>query len=91
MSRLFNFAMFYLGWFGCVVGAARGALWPGPAVVAALLFVHLALTPKRTRETRLILVLGVFGFVVDTLQGSAGVYAFTRDRRVDPIAASQNG
>lgn len=78
MSRLLNFAMFYLGWFACVVGAARGALWLGPAVVAALLFVHLALTPKRTQETRLILVIGLFGFVVDTLQASAGLYAFTR-------------
>ena len=77
MGRLLNFAMFYLGWFACVVGAARGHLWLGPAVVAALLLLHLALTSNREREARLFLVIGLFGFLVDTLQASAGLYAFT--------------
>lgn len=77
MNRLFNFAMFYLGWFACVVGAARGELWLGPAVVAALVIVHLFVTLQRAQEIRLILVIGLFGFAVDTLQASAGLYAFT--------------
>ena len=77
MNRLVNFAMFYLGWFACVVGAAHGELWLGPAMVAALLLVHLSLTPSRVQETRLILVVGIFGFAIDTLQASAGLYAFT--------------
>jgi Protein of unknown function (DUF2878) len=75
---LLNFAMFYLGWFSCVVGAARGWLWVGPAVAAALLLVHLALTPSRAREARLILLAGLFGFAVDTSLASAGLFAFTR-------------
>jgi hypothetical protein len=77
MSRLLNFAMFYLGWFACVVGAARGHLWLGPALVAALLLLHLALTSNREREAELVLVIGLFGFAIDTLQASAGLYAFT--------------
>jgi len=80
MRRLLNFAMFYLGWFACVVGAARGHLWLGPAMVAAFLFVHLSLAANRAQETRLVLVIGFFGFVVDTLQASAGLYAFTHSR-----------
>ena len=78
MGRLLNFAMFYLGWFACVMGAGRGQLWLGPSVVAALVLMHLCLTPRPLQETRLILVVGIFGFAIDTLQASAGLYAFTR-------------
>ena len=77
MSRLLNFAVFYVGWFACVAGAGRGQLWLGPAVVAALLMGHLLLTRDRTREATLALTIGMFGFAVDTLQASAGLYAFT--------------
>ena len=77
MGWLLNFAMFYLGWFACVAGAARGQLWMGPAVVAALLLIHLSFAPNRFREARLIVVVGLFGFTLDTLQASVGLYAFT--------------
>ncbi len=77
MMRLLNFAMFYVGWFACVAGAGRGQLWLGPAVVAALLVGHLLLTRDRAREATLALTIGLFGFAVDTLQASAGLYAFT--------------
>jgi Protein of unknown function (DUF2878) len=77
MGRLLNFAMFYLGWFACVMGAGRGHLWLGPSVVAALVLLHLYMTPRPVQEIRLILLIGIFGFAVDTLQASAGAYAFT--------------
>ncbi|MCK6555526.1 DUF2878 family protein [Candidatus Binatia bacterium] len=76
MSRWLNFVMFYAGWFACVGGAARGQLWLGPAVVAVFLLVHLAGTAKLTQEARLILVAGLFGFAIDTLQASSGLYSF---------------
>jgi uncharacterized protein DUF2878 len=78
MGRLLNFAMFYLGWVACVVGAAHGEFWLGPSVVAALVLTHLSLTPRAVQETWLILAIGLFGFVIDTVQASAGLYAFTR-------------
>jgi len=77
MGRLLNFAMFYLGWFACVMGAGRGHLWLGPSVVAVLVLLHLYMTPRPVQEIRLILLIGIFGFAVDTLQASAGLYAFT--------------
>ncbi len=78
MGRLTNFAMFYLGWFACVMGAGDGQLWLGPSVVAALLLIHLFMNAAPVQEARLILMIGIFGFAVDTLQASAGLYAFTR-------------
>ena len=78
MNRLLNFAMFYLGWFACVVGAGRGQLWLGPALVGVLLLVHLSVAANRAQEARLILAIGLLGFSIDTLQASAGLYAFTR-------------
>ncbi len=77
MTRLLNFVGFYLGWLACVAGAGRGQLWLGPVVVTAFLLGHLLLTPDRLREATLVLTIGLFGFAVDTLQASAGLYAFT--------------
>lgn len=76
MRRLLNFTMFYLGWFACVMGAGRGQLWLGPSVVAALVLLHFIMNPRPVQEFRLILLTGVFGFAIDTLQASAGLYAF---------------
>jgi hypothetical protein len=77
MNRFANFLMFYVGWIACVAGAGRGALWAGPATAAVLLLGHLALAPNRVREGVLVLIVGVFGFAVDTLQASVGLYAFS--------------
>ena len=77
MSRLLSFGMFYVGWFACVAGAGRGRLWLGPAVVAVLLMGHLFFTRDRVPEATLALAVGLFGFAVDTLQASAGLYVFT--------------
>jgi len=78
MNRFRNFAMFYLGWFACVAGAGRGQLWLGPALVGVLLLIHLSVAANRAQEARLILAIGLLGFSIDTLQASAGLYAFTR-------------
>lgn len=76
MRRIPNFLMFYVGWFACVAGAGRGELWAGPATAAVLLSAHLVLASDRVREGALVLAVGAFGFGVDTLQASAGLYAF---------------
>ena len=68
--------MFYLGWFACVMGPATGTCGWGPSVVAALALVHLFLAAAPVQDAKLILPIGIFGFGVDRLQASAGVYAF---------------
>jgi len=77
MNRVANFLMFYVGWFACVAGAGRGALWAGPGTAAALLLAHLSVASDRGREGVLILLVGLVGFTVDTLQASAGLYSFS--------------
>lgn len=76
MRRLSNFVMFYVGWFACVVGAGRGALWLGPATAAVLLLAHVGFASDRGREGALLIAAGAFGSGVDTLQASAGLYQF---------------
>jgi len=76
MRRFANFVLFYVGWFACVAGAGRGALWVGPATASVLLLAHVALAAERVREAALVVVVGAFGFGVDTSLARAGLYAF---------------
>jgi hypothetical protein len=76
MHRVINVCAFQIGWFACVVGAARGMPLLGPAVVLILLGLHLLLTPDATRELRLIIAAGVIGSTIDTAVMMYGVYSF---------------
>jgi len=63
MNKLFNFALFQLGWFASVLLGASQYHWLGPLVVFAILFVHLRSSPDREAERRLIgyaLLIGLF-------------------------------
>ena len=74
--KLLNFALYQIGWFCCVLGAAGGRPWQGAAVAGALMLVHLALLPRRTGELKLLLAAGLLGGVVDSLQSCAGLVVF---------------
>jgi hypothetical protein len=76
MRGVINFASFYAGWFACVAGAGRGQLWLGPAVVAVLIGLHLALVREPWRQASLIAVVALVGWCVDTALASAGAYSF---------------
>ena len=76
MPGIINFIAFYIGWFACVGGAARGWLWLGPLVVGGLLTLHLIVAREPRREARLILAAGMLGWLVDTAQASADVFSF---------------
>lgn len=81
-----NIASFYIGWFSCVLGAARGMTWLGPAVVFILFLLHLALAPGRSRELRLAVIAAGAGFAVDTALIAAGV--FTPVHKLLPLPLS---
>ena len=76
LDRVLNFAAFYLGWFACVVGTARGLTIMGPVVVAALLLLHLMFSSDRVRELQLIVWVGALGFAIDSSQAALGIFTF---------------
>lgn len=75
-KTLINVLSFYIGWFACVVGAARGYPMLGPLVVVLLLGLHLLLTVDTAREVRLLAIAGVVGSLLDTLMMWSGMYTF---------------
>jgi hypothetical protein len=74
---LINTIAFQLGWFACVLGAARGNSWFGPAIVALSLVFHLVLARNTLTEMRLFVCAGVLGFLLDSAQAAAGTFSFT--------------
>lgn len=78
MKRLANFIGFQIGWFSCVLGAAYGSLWLGPALVAVLAALNLYLRhpSQRLFELRLLGLASLLGLLVDSLLATAGVFTF---------------
>lgn len=76
IAKIVNFVGFQIGWFGAILGAARGWTWLGPVIVAVLLVVHLAGEKRRGPVLGLLLLTGVLGYAIDSLFVLAGAFAF---------------
>jgi len=85
-TTLLNIVGVYAGWFACVLGAARGAPWVGPIVVLLLLTVHCRLLPDVAQELRLLCIVGLLGFILDTLLAALGVFSFPGNSEVGWIS-----
>jgi len=70
-----SFAFMQVGWFACVLGAARGYPWLGPAVVFFGLAIHVRTQPRgaRVKEVLILALAAVLGFAVDTALLRCGV------------------
>ena len=81
LGTFFDAALAQLGWWVCVLGAARGYPILGPPVVTLLLILQTwGLSPAGRRQAwRGILLLGALGTTVDSLQGGLGVLDFGDD------------
>lgn len=75
-DTLINVALYQTGWFAMVLGASRGWPWAGAGAGLLLVFVHLVLTRDRGPEIFTVIVIGVIGTVVDSVQAFAGVFVF---------------
>ena len=75
---LVNVVAFYCVWFACILGAVHQ--WPliGPLSVLVLLGLHFYFLPNYSagQEWRLLIIAGVLGFVLDSLQAFFGVFSF---------------
>jgi hypothetical protein len=74
--KIWTAIAYELGWFACILGAAHGWPWVGPAVVAVIVLAHLLIVPDRLREVWLLALCGIFGFGVDSFHGYVGVFAY---------------
>lgn len=73
---IWNVVSVHVGWFGCVLGAAWGRPWLGPAIIAVLVIIHLALTDARQRELITLLGAAVLGYTLDSALVLAGAFDF---------------
>ena len=85
MITVANILFVQVGWFACVLGAANGYPWAGPAYVAASLPVHAFLIHKSgpgRMPWLLILVAAVVGWLADSTLVLAGLMSFDSSANV---------
>ncbi|KAA3632244.1 MAG: DUF2878 domain-containing protein, partial [Proteobacteria bacterium] len=73
---LINLALFQIGWFACVVGAAGGWPWGGVAVAASVAAWHIWRSPRPRPEIRLMLVAAAVGVAFDSLLVAGGLLTY---------------
>ncbi len=85
LRLLLNFVGFQCGWFGCVLGAARG--WPGAgaAMAAAIVATHVLRAARPGMELRLILCAIAMGAVWDSALAATGWMTFTSGTLIDGL------
>ncbi len=74
LGSLFDAALVQLGWWACVLSAAHGLTWLGPAAVGVLLVVQIGslATGARRQAWQNVLLLGFCGTTVDSLLSGFG-------------------
>jgi hypothetical protein len=83
---LANIISFQIGWFACVLGAARGWTWQAPLLVVALAAAWLLVAP-RPRGLALVLALtGVVGLCWDSALAVLGLIAYRPGPLTPPLA-----
>lgn len=67
-SRLVvNFVLFEIGWFACIIGAAKQMPWLGVATVFAIVTWHLTQAKQVEKELQLLLIALVIGGTFDQI------------------------
>ena len=84
-SQLVNYALYQIGWFACVIGAASQRPWTGFLIAMILIGVHLALSVERSLEVRLVVLATAVGAAVEMIQIAAGTYRFTSGTVTDAL------
>lgn len=64
---IINFVLFQIGWFACVIGAAKQMPWLGVAVVIAIFIWHLTQAKLAKKEVQLLFITLVIGGTFDQI------------------------
>ena len=88
MKSLFFIIGPTIGWFACVIGAAKGLFWLGPLIVTLLVLVSVGIRGSRFLSRILILlsVSIIFGLIFDSLLISFDIYTPKRWLMPAPLA-----
>lgn len=86
MQVLVNILGFKLGWLSAVIGAARQMPWLGPAVLLAVLFVHLRQAKRPDLEIGLVVACGIIGAWFDSILAATGWVSYPSGQ-IDPHIA----
>ena len=76
MQMLMNFAVFQVGWFSAVLGAAREMPWLGPAAFLVIVLFHLRQARRPDLEAGLVIACGIIGTWFDSSLVAAGWVAY---------------
>lgn len=75
-SLIVNVAAFQVGWFACVLGAARGWPWAGTALAAVIVAWHAARAARPEQELKLIGLALLIGALFDSTLALLGWLTF---------------
>ena len=66
-SVLLNAAIFQALWFACVIGGAKGILWPALLLMLVMLVWQLADSRRHVNDIKLLVVAIILGLVIDSI------------------------
>lgn len=72
MPMAVNFVAFQIGWFACVLGAAKGYAFEGALIALAIVAAHIAFAARPGREFALVAAAAATGAVADSLLAASG-------------------
>lgn len=75
-DNIVNFVLFQVGWFACVLGAANQQGWVGVVVVAGIVILHIWRAQYRLRELQLLIVIGLLGYLWESVLRMQGVLVY---------------
>lgn len=78
VRKILNIVAFEAGWFACAFSTAKGFPILGITVIALLAALHLALSPSRNGEAKLLMLVGGIGILADSTLIAFGAF------RLDP-------
>ena len=76
LKNIINIVGFYIGWGGCVLGAANDMSYLGPTLMLVFLIAHFYLFVSSKQEIYLVLIICFLGTVIDTILFFSGSFVY---------------
>ena len=74
--KILNAALFYVIWWGCILGIKFSYNFLGPMLAAASAAVHLKIVPDARKEIKLILFCGVLSIIIEGVHLHSGFLSY---------------